>query len=66
MKCLKKEYEVYHHTSYISHFGGGCDLYISNDCNINTGSASNLGHSYELPNGYTYGSTEAKNYLAGS
>ena len=50
----------------MSAIGGGDDLYISNDCNINTSSGSNLGHSYELPNGYTYGSTEAKNYLAGS
>ena len=45
---------------------GLTDLYISNDCNINTSSASNLGQYYELPNGYTYQSTEARNYLAGS
>ena len=38
---------------------GGGDIYISNDCNINTTSASRLGHSYELPNGYTYNTTQA-------
>ena len=50
----------------MSRFGGGCDLRIYNDCNINTASYSNLGASYETPNGYTYESTEAQNYLAGS
>ena len=50
----------------MSTFGGGYDLYIYNDCNINTSSYSNLGYSYELPNGYAYGSNEAKNYFAGS
>ena len=66
MKCLKKEKEVYHRTDYMSMFGGGGDLCICNECNINTASYSRLGHSYELPNGITYNSTEAKNYLAGS
>jgi len=27
-------------------FGGGADLIIKNDCNINNDSSSNLGHSY--------------------
>ena len=47
-------------------FGGGCDLVIHNDCNINTSSLSKLGHSYESPNGYAFKSDEARNYLAGS
>jgi hypothetical protein len=50
----------------MSIFGGGCDLYISNDCNINTDSYSYLGYSYEAPNGYAWYSNEANNYLAGS
>ena len=66
MKCLKKENEVNHDTNDMSRFGGGCDLGIYDDCNINTDSYSNLGHSYELPNEYTSGSIEAMNYLAGS
>ena len=39
LKCLKKENEVYHRTDYMSMIGGN-DLYISNDCNINTDSGS--------------------------
>jgi len=49
----------------LSTFGGGHDLYIANDCNVNSSSYSNLGHTYES-NGYAYGSTEARSYLAGS
>ena len=49
----------------MSTFGNGCDLYISDDCNINTDSYSNLGYSYESPNGYACGSNEAQYYLAG-
>ena len=44
----------------------GCDLAISNDCNINNSSFSHLGSCYELPNGLTYASDESKSYLAGS
>ena len=58
LKCFKKENEVYHESDYMSTFGGGFDLYISNNCNVNTTSCSNLGHSYES-NGYAYGSNEA-------
>ena len=65
LKCLKKEEEVYHRSDYMSTFGGGCDLYIANDCNVNTSSYSNLGDSYES-NGYAYKSNEARSYLAGS
>ena len=32
-------------------FGGGCDLYISENANINTDSASNLGITYQCPPG---------------
>ena len=35
-------------------FGGGHDLYISSDCNTNTKSYSDLGDSYEAPNGFKY------------
>ena len=34
-------------------FGDAADLYISNDCDINTSSYSSLGSAYQLPNGYT-------------
>ena len=65
LKCIQKENEVRHLSDYLSIFGGGCDLFIFNDCNVNTSSGSNLGHSYEF-NGYANNSTEAKSYLAGS
>ena len=47
-------------------FGGGHDLYISNDCNSNTKSYSDLGDSYEAPDGFKYQSGQARSYLAGS
>lgn len=31
-------------------FGGGADLLISHNCNVNTDSYSNLPHSYDGPN----------------
>lgn len=37
-------------------FGGGRDLIIFDDCNINSQNYSDLGHSYEAPNGLIYGS----------
>ena len=40
----------------MSRYGDGCDLAISDDCNINNNSYSNLGRAYQLPNGYTKGS----------
>ena len=39
--------------------GGGLDLCISNNCNMNQYSHSNLGHSYELPGDLKYESNEA-------
>lgn len=39
--------EVRHNKSYILWFGKGLsDLYISNDCNVNSESSSNLGYNY--------------------
>ncbi len=46
-------------------FGGGHDIHICNQSNTNTGSYSNFGHSYNLPNGYTYGGN-ASEFLAGN
>ena len=45
---------------------GWSDLGISNDSNINQFSFSNLGKSYELPDGLQSNTNEARNYLAGS
>ena len=46
-------------------FGGGFDIYICNQSNLNIGSGSYFGHSYNLPNGYTYGGN-AKEFLCGN
>ena len=45
--------------------GGGHDLMLSADANVNTISSSNLGNSYNHPY-YALGSTEAREFLAGS
>ena len=46
-------------------FGGGHDIYIRNESNKTTGSHSDFGHSYNLPNEYTYGGN-AQSFLAGN
>ena len=46
-----EQYAIYRGDNYGPTFGGGHDLYISNDANINTKSYSNLGRSYECPPG---------------
>ncbi len=49
----------------LSMFGGGVDMRIRPSDSDNK-SYANLGCTYELPQGYTYGTEEAKKYLAGS
>ena len=50
-------YSIYCGPSYGPTFGGGDDM---------RSSYSNLGHTYSPPSGYSYGSTFAKSFLAGS
>ena len=52
------------YSSYGPVFGGGHDLYICNNPQVNK-SGSNFGQTYQLPTGYVHGSKEAKNLLAG-
>ena len=47
-------------------FGGGYDISISNNARSNSNTYSNLGWTYSPPGGYSYGSTFAKTFLAGS
>ena len=47
-------------------FGEGNDIYISNYASSNSNSYSNLGYTYSPPSGYSYGSTFAKTFLAGT
>lgn len=57
-------FAIFAHKNYGPTFGQ--DITIRNNSNIEVGSFSNLGHSYRLPSGLTYGSTAAREYLAGS
>jgi len=47
-------------------FGGGHDIYISNNAASNTNSYSNLGHTYSPPSGYSYTSSFSQSFLVGS
>ena len=59
-------YAIYGTSGYHITFGGGHDLYLCDNANTTNSSYSNLGHTYKPPNGITYSSTEANNFLAGS
>jgi hypothetical protein len=59
-------YALYTNPGYGPTFGGGHDIYISNNANANTYSYTNLGHTYQTPSGYSYRSTKARNLLAGT
>ena len=47
-------------------FGEGLDIYISNYASSNGNSLSNLGYTYSPPSGYSYHSTFAQTFLAGT
>ena len=57
---------IYCGSSYGPVFGSGNDIFISNYASSNSNSHSNLGSTYSPPSGYSYGSTFAKTFLAGS
>ena len=57
---------IYCYPSYGPTFGGGHDIYISNYASSNSNSFSNLGYTYSPPSGYSYGSTFARTFLAGT
>lgn len=49
---IKKPYSICYHKDCGPIFGGGADLLIANNCNMNTDSYSNLPHSYGLSHSY--------------
>ena len=59
-------HSIYSSSSYGPTFGGGHDIHISNYASSNTNSYSNLGLTYSPPSGYSYGSTFAQSFMAGS
>ena len=61
-----RAYSIYCGSGYGPTFGDGFDIYISNYASSNSNSYSNLGHTYSPPSRYSYRSTFAKTFLAGS
>ena len=61
-----RAYSLFFYYSYGPTFGGGHDIYISNYASSNANSASNLGHTYSPPRGYSHGTTFTQTFLAGS
>ena len=62
----RRSYSIYSYSSHGPIFGGGHDIYISNYASSNSNSQGNLGHTYSPPSGYSYGSTFARTFLAGT
>ena len=63
----RRSYSIYSHSSYGPVFGGGNDIFIANRlAPSNNLCISNLGYTYSPPSGYSYASTFAKTFLAGS
>lgn len=65
MKCNQSGNSIRADSSNGPIFGGGIDLFISDNSNINFKSYSNLGKNYKHPI-YSYESYEAKTFLAGT
>ena len=65
-KYSSNQYSIRFHSSFGPTFGGGYDIYISNSASSNSDSYSNLGWTYSPPSGYSYGSTFAQIFLAGT
>ncbi|XP_073251887.1 uncharacterized protein, partial [Porites lutea] len=57
---------IYFRSTYGPTFGNGYDINIKNYASSNSNSYSNLGYTYSPPSGYSYGSTLAQSFLAGS
>jgi len=65
-KVAKPQYAYYgYSSSYLFQFGYGGDIFVEANSNTETGSWTNFGYSYQLPEGYTYGSESAQSYLSG-
>ncbi|XP_028413817.1 protein PML-like [Dendronephthya gigantea] len=66
IKQGQERYAIYCSRAYGPVFGGGHDLFIHDKPQLNQSSAGNFGHTYQLPAGYVYASSEeAMNLLAG-
>ena len=61
-----KRESIYCSFGYGPTFGGGSDIHISNYASSNSKSYTDLGWTYSTPSGYSWGSTFAKTFLAGT
>ncbi|KAL9963127.1 hypothetical protein ACROYT_G032302 [Oculina patagonica] len=61
-----KLHSIYSCSNYGPTFGGGHDIYIADYASSNTNSYSDLGGNYAPPTGYSYRSSFAQSFLAGS
>ena len=66
LNVTQPEYAVYSNAMYGPTFGGGYDIYVSENSNSNEYSWSNLGNSYQIPNDLNYKGDKAQRVLAGS
>ena len=62
----RRAYSINCYSSYGPTFGGRNDIRIYNYASSNSNSYSNLGHTYSPPSGYSYSSTFARTFLAGT
>ena len=65
-KYSSHRYSIYGGSSYGPIFGAGNGIYISNYASSNSKSHSDLGYTYSPPSGYSYQSTFAQTFLAGT
>ena len=65
-KVTKPQYAYYGHSSSGWLFQFGIDIRVKSNSNTETGSYTEFGFSYELPEGYTYYTDGARNYLSGN
>ena len=59
-------HSTYSCSSYGPPFGAGHDIYVSDYASSNRNSYADLGHDYAPPDGYSYRSTFARTFLAGT
>ena len=62
----RRHYSIYDDPSFGPAFGAGNDIYISNNASSNRNSYGELGFTYSPPSGYSYDSTFAQTFLAGT
>ena len=62
----RRKHSIYHNPLSGPICGGGHDIVVPNYASSNRNSYSNLGSEYSPPSGYSYGSTFAQTFLAGT